>query len=202
MLLRAPLPIPLPLLLIAATSLATEPEVRTIARACAFAAIAGDQSHEAIIAMLLDPGTNHSRERSWPGRLDEASPRPQTKLLARVKQVRQMRHSAPSMPRRATMRRPVPGAGRGNREPANSRTRRGGRRSAGPRWRRHIAAPTDAVLDVRDPGWSRSTISLARVAWESGFPDLGPILIPASASLGVAGVNRLLPLLAVKPPAR
>ena len=155
MLLRAPLPIPLPLLLSAATSLATEPEVRTIARACAFAAIAGDRSRDAIIAMLRDPGTEPlTREvLAWSLRGGVPSSQARDTGAGDTGAGETSPTDAAVSALDAVARddaTPSTCAGRGNREPADSRTRGGGRRSASPRWRRHIAASTDAALDVRD----------------------------------------------------
>lgn len=176
-LLLGPHPAHAPIFLSLATSLAIEPEVRTIARACAFAAVAGGKLTAELVTMLRDPATDpRAREVvAWFLRHEAVET-----VAAELETVAQD-VAVPSHVRLAAIESLVV---LGHSEQAADLL---------------VLAGGGTLPRPRLEPWPFYEISterehrfLAQVAWDSGFPDLSPILVHVAASLGVAGARRVL----------
>jgi hypothetical protein len=192
-----------PLLLFAATSLMTEPGVRTVARACAFDAIASSSrsairtSLPARLETLLDSATDpRARELlAWSLRYVRLpSPSPDSNAVAAVASVAAVAAALDAVARSEATPCHVRGVAieslvlLGEQEQAADLLVLAGGGA--------LPRPPLEDRSIEEIRLEPEYRLLAQAAWDAGFPDLGPILLAAHASLGTDGVRRALLLLA------
>jgi hypothetical protein len=178
-LLLGPRPAPEALLLFTATSLSTEPDVRTVARACAFRSIIGEPRIAEIVSRLSDPATPGDIAEILAWYLRYAPDEAGAAALDRV-----ARDETVSGPVRGVAIESLVVLGRDD-QAADLLVLAGGG-----------TLPRESPPSYSEISMEREHRFLAEMAWSSGFPELSPILISASMSLGVEGVKTVLVRLA------
>jgi hypothetical protein len=168
-------PAPGPLLLFAATSLSTEPEIRTVARACAFRSMIGGPRIEEIVSRLNDPDTPKDIAEVLVWYLRYTADEAGAAALDRI-----ARDEAVSGQVRAVAIESLAVLGRDD-QAADLLVLAGGG-----------TLPRKAPPSHADISMEHEHRFLAEMAWSSGFPELSPVLMSASMSLGVEGVKTVL----------